>query len=83
MNPQRAKLEAAENGHATCTTTGKRIYGSRKLARRARNRLPRGHDLNVYRCDTCTGYHIGHMPTAVRNGTLPKEDWLATRRNRQ
>jgi hypothetical protein len=46
--------------------------------------LVRGHELNVYRCDSCTGYHVGHMPREVRRGELDKDVWLerTPKRNR-
>lgn len=60
----------------TCSSTGKFIYPTRKLARQGRAQLVNGNTLNVYRCEVCQGYHIGHMPKQVRRGQLAKETWL-------
>lgn len=80
VNPGKDKLDRQSFGQSTCGATGKRIYATRKQARRARAQLIRGHELNVYRCDGCTGYHVGHMPAEVRRGERDKSDWLANRR---
>lgn len=83
MNPSRDKLERHSFGKSTCPLTGKLIYASRKLARRARSQLVRAHELNVYRCEGCGGYHIGHMPPEVRRGELDKDEWLDRTRGRR
>jgi len=77
VNPEKDREQRAGAGQAICRASGKRIYGSRKLARRARMQLVRGHELNVYSCEHCAGYHIGHMPREVRNGELDKDVWLS------
>ena len=59
--------------------TGKRRYSDRKRAKSARGRT-RQHDsskgrLNVYRCDFCGFFHLGHLPPEVRNGEVDKREW--------
>lgn len=78
MNPGKDREDRASFGKSTCQSTGKLVYATRKQARHARTQLVRGHELNVYRCDGCTGYHVGHMPAAVRRGEVDKADWLAS-----
>lgn len=49
---------------------GKRLYPSRKLARKAARRA-RGHHLREYRCSDVEGYwHIGHLPRVVMDGSF-------------
>jgi hypothetical protein len=60
---------------ATCETCGKRSYPTRSEARQA----ARAHSINadkfnVYRCGD--GWHLGHLPQAVRSGELDKDEWL-------
>lgn len=65
-------------GIGTCPATGKQIHPTRAAARTIRNRLRNnrgGGRPAIYPCPHCTGYHIGHKPRAVRNGTLDKSDW--------
>lgn len=54
--------------------TGKRSYTSRKGARtvlrgmkHAKSTVDRG-ALSVYRCTSCSGWHVGHIPHAVKRG---------------
>lgn len=84
MNPNKDNEERAGNGFQTCQPAGKRIYVTRKNARRARQQFGNGHELNVYRCPHGEHYHIGHLPKSVRRGEYDKAEWLdrATRRRR-
>lgn len=49
----------------TCTTTGKRRWSTRKDAKDAR--LGLGEGLQVYRCEHCDGWHIGHHAARPRH----------------
>lgn len=55
----------------TCPQTGKRVYTSRGRARTARVRVG-DRKLNIYRCDACAGYHLGHLPRIVVAGELTR-----------
>lgn len=83
MNPNKATEERAGDGHHTCTPAGKRIYVTRKNARRARRRFGDGHELNIYPCPHGDHYHIGHLPPAVRRGQYDKREWLDRKTRRQ
>jgi len=53
--------------YMACHTHGKRLYPSRKEARRCEDRI--GHaGARAYRCDVLDGWHVGHLPSAVREG---------------
>lgn len=47
----------------TCTTTGKRMYTSRKAARKARQAGGHRHG-SPYLCRTCSFWHLGRMHVA-------------------
>lgn len=49
-----------------CEHHKKVLYVSRKQARRHRWH---GCDLNAYRCDVLEGWHLGHLPPFVKDGT--------------
>ncbi|WP_431892708.1 hypothetical protein [Micromonospora haikouensis] len=52
-----------------CDNHGKRLFSSRKQAKREIRRLPGGAGMREYRCDLVEGHwHIGHLPPAVREG---------------
>lgn len=54
-----------------CVTHQKLIYTSRKVARRAANRLPVAR--NAYRCDVHQDmWHIGRLPEEIRHGHVDK-----------
>lgn len=57
----------------TCKLTGKRIYEARGDARTARARIG-GRKMNIYRCDDCSGYHLGHLPRSVVVGELARDE---------
>ena len=57
--------------NATCAKTGKRIYETRARARTARARVG-DRKLNIFRCDACAGYHLGHLPRVVVTGEIAR-----------
>lgn len=61
-------------GTGACAS-GKLQYANRKQAKIARGHIG-DHGLRIYRCE-CGWLHLGHMPRAVRNGTIDKAAWLA------
>ena len=58
-------------GYATCEPCGKRGYFRRAEARALAKQIG-GDPLHTYRCPHGGGWHLGHLPRAVRNGTWPK-----------
>jgi len=44
-----------------CAETGKRRYPTHDKAHRVMKRMPNAAVLNVYPCDECHGFHIGHL----------------------
>jgi len=69
--------QAHYTGAGTCLATGKAIHPTRAAARIVRNRLRDGGTrLRIYPCDACQGYHLGHTPADLRNGTITREKWL-------
>lgn len=62
--------------------TGKRMYASRKEAKKARGQIRHkkatvGRDaqgLSAYRCDLCRHWHLGHLPYHVRRGLGGRSD---------
>lgn len=66
-----------------CEPCRKVIYLSRKVARWAARLFPEGSRPRAYRCPaTPAHWHIGHVPAAVRQGTLTAEDWRKNRKDR-
>lgn len=63
-------LTTSNNGR--CPTHQKILYPDRKTARHAARRYP-GHRLNAYPCTTHDGWHIGHLPGAVRAGRTSRD----------
>lgn len=64
----------------TCVKCGKASYLSRKDARSvARNRHP-GEHMSAYPCGDY--WHIGHIPTMIRDGRLDRRDYDPARRTR-
>jgi hypothetical protein len=60
-------------------STGKVQFASRKQARKGRQRIADS-SLHAYRCPDCSWWHLGHYPARVRNGSLDKAEWEASRR---
>jgi hypothetical protein len=56
-------------------------YMTRRAAKKARvMQTGQGiRQLNIYRCEYCDAYHLGHLPKRVRNGTISREKWDASR----
>lgn len=74
-----------EDAWTTCPATGKRGYMSKAAAKRARRRTHGSSEnnngaLSLYACAHCRLWHIGHLPKALRNGTIDRETYLAHRR---
>ncbi len=59
-----------------CDTCGKRLYGSKKVAKQAVRIVP-GQRMNAYECPAAPGYHIGHLPAVVRRGETSRADYYA------
>ncbi|MBM0203239.1 hypothetical protein JNW90_09045 [Micromonospora sp. STR1s_5] len=54
-----------------CDTHQKRLYSSRKQAKRQIRDLRDNQGMREYRCRLVKGYfHIGHLPKDVRNGRI-------------
>jgi predicted kinase len=58
---------------STCATTGKRGYLDRKAARKNRRATAhrtreRAAEVNVYQCDHCHLFHIGHPRSTPEKG---------------
>jgi hypothetical protein len=68
---------------ATCETTGKRSYSTRKVAKTAMIRSARDYgetrsEWNAYRCEHCRLFHIGHRtPTYGTTDYYPEEALVA------
>ena len=74
-----------EDAWVTCRATGKRGYMTRSAAKKARQRthaksIDNNGALSVYRCASCELWHIGHMPKALRNGTIDRETYRNSKR---
>lgn len=67
-----------ENAYvANCEPCGKRTFASRGAARKTAKQIP-GRRMNAYPCPHAPGWHLGHLPTAVVRGSMPKGAYLAT-----
>jgi hypothetical protein len=60
-----------------CGPCGKQIYADRKAARHmARKLAPRGSRPRAYECQHHEGWwHIGHLPDAVRDGQIDRDEY--------
>jgi len=69
---RRGPLNVPLRGHGTCPGCGKRIYGSRRDARRAGRVLHPSERLSPYECESegGRGWHLGHLPPGVRAGVI-------------
>lgn len=73
---RRGKYRAANAiPSGVCQTTGKRSYGTRKVAKRTLRRVHQGARMQAYRCGHCGFFHVGHIPDDVRSGVFDKADW--------
>ncbi|WP_436527001.1 hypothetical protein [Actinoplanes sp. HUAS TT8] len=73
MTTKRGRAAAARvTAVGWCPDHAKRLYSSRKEARRAgRTYAPGGHP-NAYPCDTRDGWHWGHLGAAVAAGAMSR-----------
>lgn len=67
---------------ATCEPCGKRLYRSRKIAQAMAKRIP-GDRMATYRCPHSAGWHLGHLPSSVRQGTYDRDSYRALLRWRE
>lgn len=61
-----------------CHHCQKRSYATRKAAKRVLRYLrDRDHGRRVYpyRCPAGDGWHVGHIPTAVKTGHTPRQEY--------
>lgn len=68
-------------GRGGCPT-GKFRYSNRKQAKKLGRRIATHRTVRAYPCPECDGFHLGHKPQRVRNGTVDKDDWLNGREPR-
>lgn len=58
-----------------CPDHGKNLFSNRKDAKRGIRNMPRtGNPMREYRCDTREGWHIGHLPNAVKWGVRTRDE---------
>jgi hypothetical protein len=70
------KLREAEMlSHHTCKSCQppKQVYTSRKAARLAAKRQPGRGRMPAYLCPGGEGWHLGHLPAAVRAGNVGRD----------
>jgi hypothetical protein len=74
----RKSPEAVRYVHPKCSS-GKLGWESRKGAKQFNTRIVRGGGdcLAPYECDECGYWHLGHLPRAVREGTIGRTDFYA------
>ena len=71
--------KSASSQTGWCPDCRKVTYPSRKAARARRKQMPHA-NLSVYPCEFMEGvYHLGHLPPALRQGRLTRDEW--TRRH--
>lgn len=82
MNDQRRReqfLAAARSARAhskplhSCDSCGKMCYRSRTMARRAMSEQFPGERMNAYVACSGDGFHIGHLPRAIRTGATTRQ----------
>lgn len=68
------KREHGPNQWVGGCPTGKRGYTSRRTAKAvARHLRPKGdRRTHPYPCTECPNWHVGHMPTSVVRGKVPR-----------
>lgn len=78
MKPARSTYGRVPGG-SPCPDCGKRRWLTRADAKTIAKRMPagKGIGLHPYRCGDA--WHLGHLPTAVVRGDMPRAD-LPTRR---
>jgi hypothetical protein len=67
-----------------CAICGKVVYLSRKVARQVVRKLPdRNPRPRAYRCPANPDHwHVGHIPHAMRQGAITREQWYEARAGR-
>lgn len=65
----------------TCPRTQKRRYDSRAAAKKAGKKARHGHEMSPYLCSLCDGWHLGHMPRAVKLGDYRRWDLQPRKEN--
>jgi hypothetical protein len=65
-----------------CPDHGKRIWPSRRAAKRGIRAFPDPQGMREYRCDTGHGWHIGHLPPAALAGQKTAREIYTPRRTR-
>lgn len=63
---------AASNALHSCDSCGKMSYRSRASAKRAMSEQFPGERMNVYTGCQGDGFHIGHLPRAIRTGATTR-----------
>lgn len=75
-----SRPEKTTGSLGTCVEHGKRLYTSRKAARKAAKRHLIGEHVNAYRCDEQPAfYHFGHLPKIVQRGLATRDQLAPTR----
>lgn len=60
-----------------CESCDKVSWPSRKAARAYDRRYPRKDPQQAYRCPSGVGWHLGYLPTNVRNGEADRRAYAA------
>lgn len=61
-------------GGETCAATGKKTWTSRADAKKIARRANPGERMNAFRCDHCSGWHLGHLPRGIAQGAYGRDD---------
>jgi hypothetical protein len=85
IRPREDRHSARRTGNlGHCSTCGKLSYTTRRLAKKALRELKHNagrrddpRPMREYPCAAGTGWHIGHHPKAVREGTLDYREWAS------
>lgn len=57
-------------------STGKRAHATRESAKAQRTRMAKvSGRMDIYRCDECGMFHLGHLPRAVREGKVSRNEY--------
>lgn len=56
----------------TCAC-GKRAYTKKRAAKHQRRVIDPTQTMSIYRCDLSGLWHVGHLPSAVRQGRLDRD----------
>jgi hypothetical protein len=71
------------SGYYTCQSCrpAKQIYASRKAAKLAARQQPDKGRMTAYRCPGEEGWHVGHLPKGISNGSYDRDSlrrWQAS-----